>query len=483
MYLAFLVCLAVVYPVGADLEVTLAPSSCVVLALTDHLHSGPDGSPMHVTASTGSGRDGGACLRVSGLELDSGSKGPAPAACRFPAVTFLQPNSALSRLVPRASAIPQSGGAFLTIESACHNPALLTLHFASIEWLGSSSSRPYGIHAAGHRKLLHRVLTQALAPGEAGNASVAFLPSNVPRPSAVPRPGHTAAQNTSSSDKYTPAQQPVAALNSTTAPLNRTAAPLNPGAGAALSNATNNSTERLACCCRYVSGALPYDPQQYTGRTCCCGRYRTCCGGNSLLSQLCGNRSTCGVMLIVVSVVCVFIVSVCIMGGFCWRRRRRSRAAVAAAGGSGVELPVTSSQRRAAAEEECRTILALPSEKLEEMLVGPAPAELWGTAVECSICLDAFEVNEDNWRLFPCPTHHGACSNCTVDLVKHNRCRVPDQKRVVRCPLCRELAVVPHSLLPAELILELAKPPSSRRSSQRRSSSTVATVAVPASPL
>lgn len=164
--------------------------------------------------------------------------------------------------MPRASAIPQSGGAFLTIESACHNPALLTLHFASIEWLGSSSSRPYGIHAAGHRKLLHRVLTQALAPGEAGNASVAFLPSNVPRPSAVPRPGHTAAQNTSSSDKYTPAQQPVAALNSTTAPLNRTAAPLNPGAGAALSNATNNSTERLACCCRYVSGALPYDPQQ-----------------------------------------------------------------------------------------------------------------------------------------------------------------------------------------------------------------------------
>lgn len=66
---------------------------------------------------------------------------------------------------------------------------------------------------------------------------------------------------------------------------------------------------------------------------------------------------------------------------------------------------------------------------------------------------------------------------------RHIRCRVPDQKRVVRCPLCRELAVVPHSLLPAELILELAKPPSSRRSSQRRSSSTVATVAVPASPL
>jgi hypothetical protein len=34
---------------------------------------------------------------------------------------------------------------------------------------------------------------------------------------------------------------------------------------------------------------------------------------------MCGNRSTCGVILVVVGVFALFLVAVCTMGGFCWR--------------------------------------------------------------------------------------------------------------------------------------------------------------------
>ena len=44
-----------------------------------------------------------------------------------------------------------------------------------------------------------------------------------------------------------------------------------------------------------------------------------CCGGSDLLSKMCGERSTCGVILVVVGVFVLFLVAVCTMGGFCWR--------------------------------------------------------------------------------------------------------------------------------------------------------------------
>ena len=47
-----------------------------------------------------------------------------------------------------------------------------------------------------------------------------------------------------------------------------------------------------------------------------------CCGGSDLLSKMCGNRSTCGVILVVVGTFALFLVAVCTMGGFCWRWMR-----------------------------------------------------------------------------------------------------------------------------------------------------------------
>jgi hypothetical protein len=79
-----------------------------------------------------------------------------------------------------------------------------------------------------------------------------------------------------------------------------------------------------------------------------------------------------------------------------------------------------------------------------------------GASVDCSICLETFEVSGDNWRLFPCAGHHGACAGCTADMVRHSRRRTPDHKRVVHCPLCRELAIVPNSVLPEDVVTILS---------------------------
>lgn len=47
-----------------------------------------------------------------------------------------------------------------------------------------------------------------------------------------------------------------------------------------------------------------------------------------------------------------------------------------------------------------------------------AGGEVLGTSVDCSICLESFEASADNWRLFPCAGHHGACAGCTADMVR-----------------------------------------------------------------
>ncbi len=103
--------------------------------------------------------------------------------------------------------------------------------------------------------------------------------------------------------------------------------------------------------------------------------------------------------------------------------------------------------------------------------------EAWGSRQECSICLEAVAADSGAWMVFPC--HHGACGACVADLVRqvagelieHQQvcqprgaavqrhsprfsmplnaipCRYnrrPD-RRVVHCPLCRSLALVPPS--------------------------------------
>lgn len=72
---------------------------------------------------------------------------------------------------------------------------------------------------------------------------------------------------------------------------------------------------------------------------------------------------------------------------------------------------------------------------------------------------------------------------------RFSRRRVPDHKRIVQCPLCRELFIVPHSVLPEEVVaLTTAPPPAprasleSRRSSQRSQQLALVAPAAVASP-
>lgn len=44
-----------------------------------------------------------------------------------------------------------------------------------------------------------------------------------------------------------------------------------------------------------------------------------CCAHSDLLSRMCGDRATCGVLLVVIAVISVVLISLCAMGGFCYR--------------------------------------------------------------------------------------------------------------------------------------------------------------------
>lgn len=450
------------------LSVPVEPHSCTVVELPEqHLA----GTPLHVATGAPLGGGAGRGPRAGCRPADFRVSGLEGAATRTSCghLYVLELDAALARVTTRPAGMP-AGGALLTIESSCAEAAVLTLAFSS-----------RGGISGWRRRMLQTGLMEAtnlVSPGS--NSSTGGDPGASP-----PGPGLITNGSRTDGDKYTPIKQlPVPAANGTMMPTANGTIPDSPILGNATTNTTANATtERMACCCRYVAGVLPYSPSTYSAPTCCCGRYRLCCGGNSVLSRICGDRSTCGVMLIVVAVVCVFVISVCIMGGFCWKRRRQSRPS------SNVEMqgPQPGRRSRSALDAECEAIMALPPDKQDELAVLPAAGEVLGTRVDCSICLDSYEVSEANWRLFPC--HHGACSGCTADLVKFSRQRVPDHKRIVQCPLCRELFIVPHSVLPEEVVaLTTAPPPAprasleSRRSSQRSQQLALVAPAAVASP-
>lgn len=167
---------------------------------------------------------------MSGLELGGGSS----AACRGADILHLNGSSL------RPAAALSSGAAFFTVESSCAQPSLLRLELSRDSPAahgGSPLARPLRQLASGaaHRKLLQgQQVVQMPANGSAA-------------PGALPAVG---------GDKVTPLQ-PIPAASRPGSP--------SPAPGPA-------PGPEQACCCRYVAGVLPYDPQTvggFVGRSCC----------------------------------------------------------------------------------------------------------------------------------------------------------------------------------------------------------------------
>jgi hypothetical protein len=165
---------------------------------------------------------------VSGLELAGGSS----AACRDAAV--LQLDAGSLRFTPRSptAGLP-AGGAFFTVESSCAQPSLLSLELSRDSAAVQGGSVPSRLNrqlaaGAGHRKLLQGQQAEQMPAAQGGNRSVS---------AGVP----PAAED----DKTTPLQ-PVLTDNRTASPSPAPSPPPGP---------------EQACCCRYVTGVLPYDPQ------------------------------------------------------------------------------------------------------------------------------------------------------------------------------------------------------------------------------
>lgn len=168
------------------------------------------------------------------------------------------------------------------------------------------------------------------------------------------------------------------------------------------------------------------------------------------LTQICGDRSAFSVLLVAVGVILLLIVFACGLGGLCSRRRRQRQQVddTEAPGGDPYEAHAIglADHHSRVADAECESVRAMSPDKQAELEVRPVREgdEAWGTRQECSICLEGVAADGGAaWMVFPC--HHGACAACLADLVRYNR--RPD-RRVVHCPLCRSLALVPPACLP-----------------------------------
>lgn len=347
------------------------------------------------------------------------------AACAHPTVVW----AGTAGLTPAAGPLE---AAFLTLESRCPMAAVLTL-----EW-GSMSSGSSGEGEDGGARLRRKLLQQRQAPaplqqpnGTAGTAKPAVQAAlQGPAGNGSVSAGIPAA---AASDKD-PTAQPAG-----TPPIPGQQTPATPA------SPSNLWSSELACCCPTYRDIRPYNETGYPDRVCCCGERRRCCrAGTSLLTKMCGEKSMCTVLLVVIGVVSLFLVAMCAMGGVCYRRRR-----LTAADNAAMVRPL--SRRRLTAEDRAaESMMALPEQKQEELSVRPAEEgdPDWSGSPECSVCLEKVQVGADTWRVFPCAGHHGICAGCVVDIVKHNRRRRAEHKRVVACPLCRTLAFVPQSMLP-----------------------------------
>ena len=259
----------------AEVHMTIGALGCAVLALPEHEMMGQTLQVAARAAAAGKRGEGAChpghlrCAHTSCRELNLGSHCPltpshAPC-CRLMGLEsggFGAPACRNSTVVQaglgEAGAISAldgglpAGAAYLTLESSCHQPAVVTLTFSS-ESSSSGSIGPWS------RKLLQQ--------GSDDSA----------RPPRAPLPHQQPADNSSSADssggdKYNPyAPQQLDLGSGADGAGNGTDGS---GSGSSSSgNATGGSTAtELACCCRNQTKPLPYhQPDIYIGSMCCCG--------------------------------------------------------------------------------------------------------------------------------------------------------------------------------------------------------------------
>ncbi|PSC69058.1 alpha beta-hydrolase isoform B [Micractinium conductrix] len=221
--------------------------------------------------------------------------------------------------------------------------------------------------------------------------------------------------------------------------------------GGGSSSGNGNATSgggRLVCCCSDVAHPLPYRPQDDS--SCCCGLESDCCAASDPISRMCTDKSGCGVVFIISGVGILCLLTSCAATGVLCRRCRR------VSGEEEQPREAAGQPRRTAEDLECAGVMAMPPEKQAEVAVhGAAPGDAgFGASHECVICLEAVAVGPASWRTFPC--HHGVCARCVDDIVRHNRRVMPAYNRVLHCPLCRKLAIVPEELLGKEMTSSVA---------------------------
>jgi hypothetical protein len=161
-----------------------------------------------------------------------------------------------------------AGAAYLTLESSCHQPSVVTLTFSSESSNGfssSSGSSDFGSNRGsgdlGRGPWSRKLLQQGASDSD--------------RQPETPLPGQQPG-NSSGGDNYDPFAPPQPDMGSGIGDVGNGTS----GSGTSSDgNATGGSTTAdQACCCRYQNNPLPYQPDVYVGSNCCCGSKTRECG-------------------------------------------------------------------------------------------------------------------------------------------------------------------------------------------------------------
>ena len=159
-----------------------------------------------------------------------------------------------------------AGAAYLTLESSCHQPSVVTLTFSSeSSSLSSSGSSSFGSNRG----------SGDLGTGTWSRKLLQLGASDSDRQPQAPLPGQQPG-NSSGGDKYDPFAPSQQDMGSGMGGVGNGTSSGGTSSGGNATGAT--PTDDQACCCRNQNNPLPYQPDVYIGSNCCCGSKKRECG-------------------------------------------------------------------------------------------------------------------------------------------------------------------------------------------------------------